>query len=202
MKLDKSFYLKDTIEVSKNLLGKILVRKTKDKIYKARIVETESYLGAEDKAAHTYGGRKTNRNEVMYLEGGHCYVYLTYGMYNLLNIVTEEENVPKSVLIRAVEPVSNIDDFSRARYNLEYNKLNSYKRKNITNGPGKFTMAMEIDRSLNKMSVLEDVIYVEDDGFTDFNIVSASRIGIDYAEEWKDKLLRFYIEGNDYVSVK
>ncbi|MBP2024669.1 DNA-3-methyladenine glycosylase [Peptoniphilus stercorisuis] len=202
MKLDKSFYLKDTVEISKSLLGKILVRKTKDKTYKARIVETESYLGVEDKAAHTYKGKRTKRTETMFLEGGYCYVYFTYGMYNLLNIVTEEKDNPRAVLIRAVEPISNIDDFSISRYNLEYNKLNSYKKKNLTNGPGKLTMAMEIDRNLDKISILEDEIYIEDDNFKDFKIVEAKRVGIDYAEEWKDKLLRFYIEGNKYVSVK
>lgn len=202
MKLDKNFYLKDTVDISKSLLGKILVRKTKDKTYKARIVETESYLGVEDKAAHTYKGKRTNRTETMFLEGGYCYVYFTYGMYNLLNIVTEEKDNPRAVLIRAVEPISNIDDFSISRYNLEYNQLNSYKKKNLTNGPGKLTMAMEIDRNLDKMSILEDKIYIEDDNFRDFKIVEAKRVGIDYAEEWKDKLLRFYIEGNKYVSVK
>lgn len=202
MKLEKDFYMKDPVEVAKNLLGKILVRKTKDKIYKARIVETESYLGEIDKAAHTYKGRRTNRTNTIFKEGGICYVYFTYGMYNLLNVVTEKENTPTAVLIRAVEPLSNIDDFSINRYNEIYKDLNSYKKKNITNGPGKLTMAMDIDRSLDGISLEGDEIYIEDDGYSNFKIVESKRIGIDYAKEWKDKLLRFYIDENKYVSFK
>lgn len=202
MKLKKDFYLQDPVIVAKELLGKVLVRNVDNKIYKARIVETESYLGKLDKAAHTYKGRNTKRTSTMFEEGGICYIYFTYGKYNMLNVVTEEKNKPTAVLIRAVEPISNIDEFSKNRYNEKYINLSNYKKRNLTNGPGKLTMAMKIDRSLDKISLEGDSIYIEDDGYKDFNIVEAKRVGIDYAEEWKDYLYRFYIEKNNYVSVK
>ena len=201
MKLTKDFYIQDTDKIAKELLGKVIVRKYDNKVLKARIVETESYLGVNDKAAHTFGGKRTKRTETMFMEGGVCYVYFTYGMYNLLNIVTEKEGNPTAVLIRAVEPITNINDFSKNRYNDLYENLSNYKKKNITNGPGKLTMALNINKSFDKKSLLGDEIYIEDDGFKDYNIVSAKRVGIDYAEEWKDYLLRYYIEGNKYVSV-
>ena len=201
MVLDKGFFLQDTEKVARELLGKVIVRKYDNKILRARIVETEAYLGIKDKAAHTYGGRRTDRTETMFKEGGICYVYFTYGMYNLLNIVTERENTPTAVLIRGIEPISDINEFSLNRYNDLYNNLSSYKKKNITNGPGKLTIALNIDRSFDGKDLFGDEIYIEDDGFRDYNIVSAKRVGIDYAEEWKDCLLRYYIKGNKYVSV-
>lgn len=202
MKLEKEFFLRDTNIVAKELLGKVVVRKIEDKILKARIVETESYLGMEDKAAHSYGGRRTKRTETLFLEGGICYVYFTYGMYNLLNIVTEEENNPRAVLIRGVEILSEKNEFSKNRYKENFENLNNYKKTNITNGPGKLTMAMKIDRKFDKKTITSEELYIEDDGFNGFNIISAKRVGIDYAEEWKDALLRFYIEGNKNVSVR
>lgn len=202
MKLEKEFFLRDTNIVAKELLGKVVVRKIEDKILKARIVETESYLGIEDKAAHSYGGRRTKRTETLFLEGGICYVYFTYGMYNLLNIVTEEENNPRAVLIRGVEILSEKNEFSKNRYKENFENLNNYKKTNITNGPGKLTMAMKIDREFDKKTITSEELYIEDDGFNGFNIISAKRVGIDYAEEWKDALLRFYIEGNKNVSVR
>lgn len=200
--LERDFFKRDTNTVAKEILGKVLVRNINGTEIRARIVEVESYLGYFDKASHSYGGRRTKRTETMYMEGGVCYVYFTYGMYNLLNIVTEEKDKACAVLIRAVEPLDHLDIISQNRYNMNYEELNSYKRKNITNGPGKLTMALNIDRSLDKEILVKEKIYIEDDGFSDFKIVEAKRVGIDYAEEWKDKLLRFYIENNKYVSVQ
>lgn len=128
MKLEKEFFLRDTNIVAKELLGKVVVRKIGDKVLKARIVETESYLGIEDKAAHSYAGRRTKRTETLFLEGGICYVYFTYGMYNLLNIVTEEENNPRAVLIRGVEILSEKNEFSKNRYKENFENLNNYKK--------------------------------------------------------------------------
>ncbi len=116
MKLDRSFYNRNTLIVAKELLGKILVHNIDGKLLKGKIVETEGYLGLRDKAAHSYGGKKTNRVETMYGDPGRAYVYLIYGMYYCLNIVTEEEGSPEAVLIRGVEPLEGIDEMSINRF--------------------------------------------------------------------------------------
>lgn len=198
--LDKSFYLQDTNTVARELLGKVLVLKFCDE-FKLRIVETESYL-TNDRACHAFNGKKTNRTEVMFKEGGRLYIYFTYGMYNMLNIVTREEDLGEAVLIRGVEPLNNFDKISLNRFNKPYKELKLNQKKNLTNGPGKLTKALGIDRNLNGYSLLGDKLYILDDGYREFNIVTTKRIGIDYAQEAKDYLQRFYIEGNEYVSSK
>lgn len=200
MKLDREFYSRDTITVAKELLGKILVHKVDGHILKGRIVETEAYLGVEDKAAHSYGGRRTKRVETMYGPAGRAYVYIIYGMYHCLNMITEKEGVPEGVLIRGVEPLEGLDQMALYRYGRAYGELNNYQRKNLTNGPGKLCMAFNIDRSLDKEDLCGDRLFVEEDGFDKFNIVETTRIGIDYAEEAIFYPYRFYIEGNPYVS--
>lgn len=194
MILDKNFYLRDSVTVAKELLGKVLVYKNDGKVYRARITETEAYTGFLDKASHAYNGRRTERTETMFKEGGILYIYLTYGMYNMLNIVTGEKDYPDAVLIRGIEPIENIDYFSENRYCERYENLNNYKKKNMTNGPGKLTKSLKIDRKMDGYSVVSDKIYIEDDGFRAFKIEKSKRIGIDYAEEWKDKELRFFIK--------
>lgn len=198
--LKRDFYLRDTLTVARELLGKYLISKKDDEILIAKIVEVEAYLGYEDKAAHTYGGRRTQRTEVMYGNAGIAYVYFTYGMHNLLNVVTREESIGEAVLIRAVEPISEFDNFSMRRFGKNYAELNSYQKKNITNGPAKLTKAMGIDLTYNglDMTVGEKLYIVE--GESEFKITSSKRIGIDYAEEAIDYLYRFYIEGNKFVS--
>lgn len=202
MKLERDFYVRDALTVGKDLLGKIIIRKTKDGILKARIVEVESYTGEDDKACHTFAGKRTKRTEIMYREGGCLYIYLIYGMYSLMNIVTGSSDDGQAVLIRGVEPLSNFDNFSQNRFLKNYNELSSYQKKNLTSGPGKLTKALNINRDNNGQDLLLDEIYLEDDGFADFEIVEAKRIGIDYAEEARDFLYRFYIKGNPYVSAK
>lgn len=202
MKLTREFYERDTITVAKELLGKILVHNIDGILIKGRIVETEAYLGVEDKAAHSYGGRRTNRVEVMYGPAGHAYVYFIYGMYFLLNVVTERVGVPQAVLIRGIEPVEGLDSMAKYRFNKSYEELTSYEKKNLANGPGKLTKAFNIDRELNGTDLCSDRLYIEEGENKDFNIVQTTRIGIDYAEEAKDFPYRFYIEGNPYVSVK
>ena len=164
-------------------------------------METEAYLGLEDRVCHSYGGNITKRNEILYKEAGTIYVYLIYGMYNLLNIVTKNENDPEAVLIRAVEPIENIDAMAVNRFGKIYKDLSSYQKKNLTNGPGKLTMAMEIDRALNGKILSQDYLYIEE-GEDVRNIIETKRIGIDYAGEDANLPLRFYIEDNHYVSVK
>ncbi len=199
--LGNNFFKRDTVEVAKNLLGKKIIRNISGNFFCAKIVETEAYLGLEDRACHSYGGNITKRNEILYKEAGTIYVYLIYGMYNLLNIVTKNENDPEAVLIRAVEPIENIDAMAVNRFGKIYKDLSSYQKKNLTNGPGKLTMAMGIDRDLNGKILSQDYLYIEE-GEDVRNIIETKRIGIDYAGEDANLPLRFYIKDNPYVSVK
>lgn len=203
VKLQREFYSRDTITVAKELLGKILVHNYNGKLLKGKIVETEAYLGINDKAAHSYGGRKTKRVETMYGPPGIAYVYFIYGMYYCLNIVTQKEGIPEAVLIRAVEPIENIDIMAINRFKKAYNELSEYQKKNLTNGPGKLCMAFDITKEKhNGMDLCGNKLYLEEGKRENFNIIETTRIGIDYAEEAKDFPYRFYIEGNPYVSVK
>lgn len=200
MKLSRKFYSRDTITVAKELLGKTLVHHIEGDKLKGMIVETEAYLGLRDKAAHSYGGRITKRVETMYGLPGTAYVYLIYGMYYCFNIVTVKEGVPEAVLIRAIEPLDNVDRMALLRYGKPYKELSKYEKKNLTNGPGKLSMAFNIDKRLDKIDLCGDRLYLEDGDREIFNIVETKRIGIDYAEEAIDYPYRFYIEGNPYVS--
>lgn len=199
--LGNNFFKRDTVEVAKNLLGKKIIRNISGNFFCAKIVETEAYLGLEDRACHSYGGNITKRNEILYKEGGTIYVYMIYGMYNLLNIVTKSEIYPEAVLIRAVEPIENFDDFAINRFGKIYKDLSSYQRKNLTNGPGKLSMAMGIDRALNGKILSPDYLFIEDGEYVK-NIIETKRIGIDYAGEDANLPLRYYIKDNPYVSVK
>lgn len=200
VKLNREFYSRDTLTVAKELLGKVLVHNTEGHILKGRIVETECYLGLTDKAAHSYGGKRTKRVETMYGRPGIAYVYLIWGMYNCLNLITVKEGVPEGVLIRGIEPVENIEQMIRYRFNKRKEELTKYQKNNITNGPGKLTMALNIDIRLDKEDLCGDKLYLELGQEEKFNIIETKRIGIDYAEEAIDYPYRFYIEGNPYVS--
>lgn len=202
MKIQREFFKRDALEVAKDLLGKNLIVETEDGLMKVRLVEVEAYTGEEDKACHTYGGRRTARTEVMYKEGGHLYVYLIYGMYNMLNIVTGRQDDGQAVLIRAGEPLEGLDLMAKNRFNKNYKDLSSYQKKNLINGPGKLAQALGLDRSHNGIDLLGKKIYLEDDGYSDFEIEKSKRIGIDYAEEARDYLYRFYIKGSRFLSVK
>jgi DNA-3-methyladenine glycosylase len=185
--LKKSFYHRDTVTVAKNLLGKKLVRKI-DNIYMSGIiVETEAYIGEYDSACHAYKGR-TKRTEIMFKDGGLTYIYLIYGMYNMLNIVTEKKDFPAAVLIRALEPLSGID-------------LN--KKKHPSNGPGKLCRTLAIDRTLNGIKIYNnDNLWIENFKTIDEkNICEGERIGISYAlPKDKERKWRFWIKNNPHVS--
>ncbi|MFR9069135.1 MAG: DNA-3-methyladenine glycosylase [Paraclostridium sp.] len=201
------FFRQDAITVARNLLGKYLVREYDDKKIITKIVETEAYMGIEDKAAHVFGDRRTERTEPLYQDGGHIYVYLIYGMYHCLNISANIEGIPECVLIRAVEPISEIDEISQNRYSKDYKDLSSYQRKNICNGPGKLCKALKIDKNLNFESILGNKLYIIDNVNLDnendqFEIIESKRVNIDYAEEAKDYLWRYYIKDNKHVSKK
>jgi len=199
-KLGKDFYMQDTLTVARSLLGKLLVHETADYSVAGRIVETEAYIGPEDKASHSYGGRRTSRNEVMYLSGGVAYIYFIYGMYYCFNVVTEAEEKPAAVLIRALEPVSGIDAMARFRYGIPFEALSPKQKLNLTNGPGKLCKAMGIGRELNGIDLCGNELYICDSPIQPFNIMTSPRINIDYAEEYRNKPWRFYIQDNKYVS--
>ncbi|NLG80928.1 MAG: DNA-3-methyladenine glycosylase [Bacilli bacterium] len=185
MRLGRDFYTTTAYTLAQNLLGKVLCIIRNGKLERYRIIETEAYGGSVDKASHAYNYLRTNRNDAMYLIGGHLYVYFIYGMYYMLNISASVEENPEAVLIRALEPLQDIPPRSE------------------TNGPGKLCRKLGIDRSFNKLDlVTSDVMYIEDDGYQVKDIVQTKRINIDYAEEDKDRLWRFYIKDNPHVSRK
>lgn len=200
-KLEKEFFSRDAITVAQELLGKVLVHELDGITLRAKIVETEAYAGVTDKASHSYGGRRTDRVEVMYGEAGVSYVYLIYGMHNCFNVVVAEKEDPQAVLIRALEPLEGHEKISDLRYKKSYESLNKRQILGLTNGPGKLCKGMAIDKGLNGLDLSGDKLYIED-GNSGFDIVSAKRVGIDFAEEAKDFPWRFYIKGNPYVSVK
>ncbi|KKP57765.1 MAG: hypothetical protein UR51_C0011G0020 [Candidatus Moranbacteria bacterium GW2011_GWF1_34_10] len=196
-RLTHSFFNRKTALVAQELLGKVLVCKNKDQIISGMIVETEAYVGPQDLASHASRG-KTPRNEIMFGDAGYWYVYLIYGFYNCLNIVTENKDYPSAVLIRAVEPLEGI---SLMEINRKTTKL-----ENLTSGPGKLCQAFGIDKKLNCLSCLDkdSALFIADTGITipKNKIKKAKRVGVDYAGKWKDKLLRFYLKDNSFVSKK
>lgn len=178
--LPRSFYDRDTAQVAEDLLGKLLVHTTGTHTFVGKIVETEAYLGPHDLAAHSAKGR-TKRTEVMFGPPGHAYVYLIYGMYHCMNIVTQEEGHASAVLIRAIEPIRGITE--------------------KTSGPGLLCKAMRIDKQLNGYDLLSNDFFVaEPEAEEKFTIVKRPRIGVDYAKHWAKRLLRFYIKENTWVS--
>lgn len=194
-KLSETFYLRtDTVRIASELLGKLLVVPAADgERVSGMIVETEAYLGIEDKAAHSFSGRRTARNEITYAAGGHVYVFFVYGMYYQLNLVTGPADHPHVVLLRAVEPVEGIE--------LMRERRGQMPDRNLTSGPGKLTIALGIDRSHNGEHLLGDRIWVEKyRTFRPGEIASGPRIGIAYAEEFVDRPWRFWIKGNEWVS--
>ena len=200
-KLDRNFYLRDTLTVARELLGMELVHRINGFTVAGRIVETEAYIGPEDKASHSFGGRRTDRNEVMYRIGGTCYVFLIYGMHHCFNVVTGQEGKPEAVLIRAVEPVLGAGHMSLLRYGMELDTLPEKKRTELCNGPGKLCRTMGIGKKENGTDLCGDMLFIRAPQTSEpFVIKSSPRINIDYAEEYKDKPWRFYIDGNRYVS--
>lgn len=200
--LTKEFYLRDTLTVAKELLGKNIVRNINGHKLVARIVETEAYIGPHDKAAHSYNNKRTKKNEVMFEEGGHAYIYFIYGMYYCFNIVTEEKGKPSAVLIRAVEPIEGIEYMCNLRYKNELSNITKNQYKNLTNGPSKLCLALGLDKNLNGIHLFSDNLYLEDVGYNNFDIVETTRINIDYAEEARFYPWRFYIKDNAWVSQK
>jgi len=198
MILEISFYRQEVMMVAKELLGKILIHESAGCVTAGRIVETEAYMGPEDQAAHSSGGRRTARNEVMYGSKGHAYVYFIYGLYWCLNLTAGAvPGKPEAVLLRALEPVAGEDMMAKRR------GLTAGKSVNLTNGPSKLCMAMAISKAQNNVDLTASPLYVNDAPLIpQAEIVETTRVGVDYAGEWKNKSWRFYIKGNRFVSVK
>ena len=191
MKLSRSFYEQPTIDVAKQLLGKFLIHRHTDATLVGRIVETEAYLGPQDLACHAAKGR-TRRTEVMFGAAGHAYVYFIYGFYNMLNLVTEAEDYPAAVLIRAVQPIRGLELMKQQR--------KSDRLHNLASGPGKLCQAFAIDRSHNGADVCGKTLYLEDRGEPTPKFDATPRIGVDYAGAWRDKPLRFVVRDSKFVS--
>ena len=192
-RLSKNFFARDTGTVAKALLGKYLVRKTKLGNIVGKIIEVEAYLGTSDKACHAYGNKKTEKTKIMYEEPGTWYVYYIYGMYFCLNVITEKKGVPCAVFIRALYPIDGIDIMKKYR-TVKLGK----NYKNLLDGPSKLCKAFNITKEKfnGKDSCADDSkLYLAEGNIVNpSDIISATRIGIDYAEEDKDRLLRFLIK--------
>jgi DNA-3-methyladenine glycosylase len=179
-RLPREFYARRTLTVARELIGMHLVRAHRGAHLIGRIVETEAYQGPQDLAAHSARGH-TERNAVMFGPPGFAYVYLIYGMWNCVNVVTREHGVPHAVLLRAVEPTANIEG--------------------KTWGPGLLCKAMHIDRTLNGADLLGRTLWIEAPAETRRNkIARARRIGVDYAGDWAHKEWRFFDKDSPYVS--
>lgn len=195
-KLDYSFYKRaDVVKIARDLLGKILITNFKGQMVSGRIVETEAYNGVTDRASHAYGGRRTQRTEVMYAEAGTAYVYLIYGIHHLFNVVTNEKDIPHAILIRALEPLEGIP--------LMLQRTGKKKPDfSLTKGPGNTSKALGLFTLHTGASLLGEEIFIADDGYRlrKSEIGSSPRIGVDYAEEDSKLPYRFFVKGNRYVS--
>ena len=196
-KLPREFYTRpDVLKVSRDLLGKLLVVPTSNKKrVSGMIVEVEAYRGPEDRASHAFGGRRTKRTETMYKMGGVAYVYFVYGMYYQFNVVSNVEDIPHAILVRALEPVEGIEFMRKRRH--------THPDHNLTNGPGKLCIAMSINRELDGADLLGNRVWLEEyEKIPASRILRGPRIGIDYAESWVKKPWRFWIKDNPFVSRK
>ena len=187
--LPRAFYARDTVEVAGELLGEYLVIVKGRTQMVGRIVEVEAYRGSDDPASHAYRGI-TPRNAPMFGDPGHAYIYFTYGNHYCLNVTTQESGTPGAVLIRAIEPLEGLRAMRKWRPNVPDIAL--------TNGPGKLTKALAIDKSLNQVDIAKPgPLYITDVSREDFEIARSARVGI---REGRDRLWRFYVLGNRYVS--
>lgn len=193
--LPRDFYVQDTVDVARALLGCVLWRRSGDILTAGRIVETEAYLGANDRASHARNSLRTPRNESMYLEGGHAYVYLSYGMHWCMNVVTQEEGLAEAVLIRAAQPLRGIEVMQERR-------IKARRDFDLMNGPGKVCGAMAIDRSLDGASLRSRQLWISerDVAVAEDDIAVTPRIGVENSGDAAHWPLRFFFAGNRYVS--
>jgi DNA-3-methyladenine glycosylase len=196
LKLQPSYYLnQDVIFLAKDLLGKVLFTRIEGEITAGIIVETEAYFGVQDKASHAYGGRRTNRTETIYSEGGVSYVYLCYGIHHLFNIVTSIKDEPHAILIRAIDPLIGKETIAFRR-NMPVTKAA------VSSGPGSAAKALGIDCSFNAKGLNGEEIWIEDHGirYNPDKIAVTPRVGVAYAQEHALLPLRFFVKNNKYVS--
>ncbi len=197
-RLSKSFYLQeDVVQLSKDLLGKVLVTNFDNQLTAGKIVETEAYRAPDDKACHAYQNLRTNRTKIMFEDGGIAYVYLCYGIHHLFNVVTAKKGMAHAILIRAVEPLDNLDLMLCRRGKSKANRQ-------LTGGPGVMSKALGITTAFTGVTLLakESPIWIEDRGLevTEENIIASPRVGVDYAEECALWDWRFRIKDSKWTS--
>jgi len=191
-RLTREFFIRDTQTVAKEILGKYLVRKTDDGVMIGKIMEVEAYLGPNDKACHCYNYKKTEKTKVMYEKPGTFYVYYIYGMYFCLNVIAEPEGIPCAVFIRQLYPIYGIDLMKKNRP-VKIGK----NYKNLVDGPSKLCMALNITKNdfngKDSCSPNSKLFFAQGEQVNNLDILLEKRIGINYAQEDKDLLLRFTI---------
>ncbi len=194
--LPRSFYERDAVTVGRAMIGKLLVHASHEGLCAGRVVETEAYCGPEDAAAHSTGGRRTERTETMWGPAGHAYMFLIYGMHWCFNAVVATEGVPHAVLVRAVEPVEG-------RALMAVRRGMADGRRELSNGPGKLCAALGLDASHKGLDLVGETLFLSEDPQEAPPVIKTSRrINIDYAGDWVAKPWRWYAAGNRYVSVK
>jgi DNA-3-methyladenine glycosylase len=196
-RLPRSFFQRDPCAVARALLGQRLVRRSGERRVSGIIVETEAYLGIADKAAHTYGGRRTRRNAAMWGDGGHAYVYFIYGMHHCVNVVAGRDGEPVAVLIRALEPDAGLETMQRRR-------RRARRDTDLCSGPARLCQALGISREHDGADLVAgSTLFLERlraRALPARKIGSGPRIGVAYAEEWRHHPLRYWIRGNPHVS--
>jgi len=209
--MEATFFEQPTLELAKALLGKYLIHEVDQRSVVGRIVEVEAYKGPEDRASHSFGGKRTQRTEVMFGPPGHAYFFLIYGMYHCFNVVSGATGKPEAILIRALEPIEGIPFMIQQRFPKKYaeglrkeENLTPRLKKQLTNGPGKLAQALGIDQryyghdlKLPPLSIVEPPNRHTD---SQLIIVRGSRINIAYAKEAIHYPWRFWIKNNPYVS--
>lgn len=197
-KLEHHFYNRtDVLKIAKELLGKIIVTTFKGQLTSGRIVETEAYAGEGDRASHAWGGRRTNRTEVMYGIGGTAYVYLCYGLHQMFNVVTNQQGIPHAILVRAIEPLEGIDIMLQRTGKKQLDNT-------LTKGPGNVAKALGIFTRHTGLDLMGDELFIANDDFRikKNDILATPRIGVDYAGDDAALPYRFIVQGNPYVSGK
>ena len=199
-RLGRRFFRREPVTLARALLGQTLVRMIDGNRLAGRIVEVEAYLGIDDRAAHTFGGRRTQRNETMWQEAGLLYVYFTYGMHHCANVVAEGPDRPTAVLLRALEPTEGTVVMRQNRAGKI--PMNRLKPTDLCSGPAKLCQALAIDRHCDRIDLVNsDELWIERSRtHARAEIVESPRIGVGYAGEWADRPLRFHLKGNPHVS--
>lgn len=192
LRCSREFFDRSCTELARALLGCQLVSVCGGEACRGRVVEVEAYLGVEDKAAHSYNGRRTNRTEAMYMDPGTAYVYSIYGKYCCFNVSSRGDGA--AVLVRALEPVAGLETMRRRR--------GRRRERELCSGPAKLCQALAIDKSCDQEDMVESGLVWVEEGGCEGEVVTAARVGVDYAEEWAEKPLRYYLKGSPYVSRK